>query len=433
MISFSGLASGMDTNAIVENLVALERGQANALKRQKSDAQARMKVLDDLRAKLTALRGSAADLDEADEIRSVSASSSDEASLGVRAGSAAATGTYSVKIVKLAQSETTTSKAYAVDALGASGTLSITVGQDAAIDVAYVAGESLSDLADRINAAGARVQAVAVHDGTDHRLIVTGRETGADNALSFVDSAGELGLGETRSAQNAALEVNGLALTRPGNTITDLLPGLTLDLLNPTAGEVQVGVAYDIDAAREKTRALVDAYNGVAAAIHGQLTYAGTTRGTDTLFGDSTLRGLQRELGSLITRTYGASAVSARMLGLEVANDGSLSIDPEKFNAAVGADPTLLDDLLSDASGMAGALDEVVAKYADSSEGLLEAKQDSIRSLIDDLDSGIERIDRRADQLAVRLRRQFTALETTMAELQAQTSYVLSLFGNFGA
>jgi flagellar hook-associated protein 2 len=432
MISFTGLASGMDTGAIVDSLVGLERSQSNALKRQKAEAEARSEIIDDLRSKLNALETAAGDLDETDETRSPSATSGDTASIGATASAGAADATYSVKVVSLAQAETTTSKGFATDSLTQNGNLKITVGSDPEISVKFFNGETIQDYADRINDSGARVNAVVINDGDDFRLLITSEETGEDNAISFAgNGVNRLGINEIRAAQDASLEVNGLDVTRSTNTVDDLFPGLTLDLLQPTAGEIEVKVGNDVEAAREKVQGLVDAYNEVASLLDEQLSYNGVAKGADTLFADSTLRGMQRELSSILTETYGASQTSAGFMGLGLGQDGSLTLDAAKFDAAVESDPSLLDDLLTGV-GLSEALSDLADKYGDSSQGLLDAKQDAIRDRIDDLDRGIERINRRADQLEIRLSRQFTALETTMAELNSQTSYIMTLFQNLG-
>jgi flagellar hook-associated protein 2 len=165
----------------------------------------------------------------------------------------------------------------------------------------------------------------------------------------------------------------------------------------------------------------------VAKAVSGQLTYSGTVKGTNTLFGDASLQGLQRRLGTLMTTAYahGTGTVSAKQLGISLGRDGTMTVDAAKLEASIASDPTAVEDLI--AGGLSAALSSLADQYTTSSTGTFSIKQDSIRTQMTGYDKQVERIETAATSLGDRLRKQFAALEELMTKLNSQSSYLQTL------
>jgi flagellar hook-associated protein 2 len=434
-ITLSGLVSGVDYSLMIDKVVEVERQPANALAVRKSAAQSRLTALGGLVTRLKILQSRAKELDTASEVRAYKVSCSDPGNLTVTSSAAAAPGSHRVRVTQLASAQTSRSALLASADPGAAGAgaIDITVGGDAPITVSWGAGDSLDDLAARINASGARVTAAAVHDGAGWRLVVSGRDGGAANAVSFIESGSPLGLTEVAPAQDAAFTVDGVGFTRGTNTIGDALPGLGFQLLQPTAAgapDMVVEVARDPAATRQKLQGLVDAYNDVVKGLQGQLAYTGAKKGDDTLFGDPTLHMLQRRLGGVIAAAYphGASTTSTAALGISLSRDGTLSLDAAKVEAALAKDPTTIESLLAGGAGSLGAaLSSLVDDFTAPGTGVLTGKDASIRAQIKAIDARIAKVEDHAANLGERLRAQFAALEQAMAAANDASTYLSSL------
>ena len=182
-------------------------------------------------------------------------------------GSGAASGSYSVEVGLLAQAQKRKSSAFtAASSTIGSGTLTIDFGtysadtftlnpDKATKTISIGSGQSsLAGIRDAVNAANAGVTAGIVNDGSGYRLTLTSRDTGAANALRVVvaDSdgihtdmsglsqlmfdgrtSGVKNLTQSAAAQNASVTIDGIAISKASNTITDAIEGVTLNLLKP--------------------------------------------------------------------------------------------------------------------------------------------------------------------------------------------------------
>ena len=440
-ITFSGLASGLDSSSIIDQLVALERAPAQTLEARKGDLNSHKSIVSGLVSRFKSLSEVADGLLEPTEIRAASASSSNEEQIGVSVSGSALPGTYSIRVNQLASGETSSSSAFGTADAGVVGTgdVTITVGTEAPITINYTASDSLYDIAARINDSEANVSASVLFDGSQYRLMVSSNETGADSAISFSETGSALGLAlpgsELVSAQNAEIEMNTITIQRSTNTFSDVLDGVTLNVLKESQvsdPDTVVTIARDIDGQRAKIQGFVDAFNSVVDSLNAQLTYNGVDRGTDTLFGDGTLQGLQRRLSATVTNTYthNSGTISLGELGIRLDATGKLSIDSTVFDAAVNGDPEALENLFAGdgADGIAQTFVDMVEQYTRSGDGIFTVKTDGIDDRIDALDDQIQNIEDSAAALGDRLLRQFTALEEIMATLTSQQSFLSQAF-----
>src|SRR5262247_2221884 len=128
-ITFGGLATGMDTNSIVEKLVSIEKLPATQLQGRVSDAQKRISILNDLTTKLRTMQTAAKAVDTSAELRATKTTvTGDQLTATVRTG--VAPGKWTVKVDQLARAETSRSQAFDSKDAGVAGTgqVSIKVG-----------------------------------------------------------------------------------------------------------------------------------------------------------------------------------------------------------------------------------------------------------------------------------------------------------------
>ncbi|TMQ11324.1 MAG: hypothetical protein E6J91_23425, partial [Deltaproteobacteria bacterium] len=334
-----------------------------------------------------------------------------------------------VRVEQLARSQITSSRTF--DSAGpgvlGDGSVTITTGTKTA-SISYTGADSLADIAARINGAGVAASASVLFDGTSYRLVVASTGTGTAAAAQFADDGDGLALSDPDNikvhARDAKAEIDGVEVTRASNVIADAVPGVTFTLVSPHAAadaSSSVSVALDTDGLHGKLAAIVSAYNTVNAALHAQLDYTGTQKGTNTLFGDATLRQLQGALGSIMTSSYGPAASDA-------SEAGALTLDDTKLSAALAADPDALGALFV-TGGFAAAMTAMTDAYTRGGDGILAGKTAGLTARSTALQGTIDQINTRADALKTQLETQFTALETAMSQLKSQSSYLSSILG----
>lgn len=343
-----GLASGMDSNAIIEQLVALRRQPIEKLEATKRAVDVKVSVLGQLGSKLEAFNAALKSL-ASGGARGVQVVR-EPASVKVTANAEALAGSFSLEVGQLAQAAKARSSAFASGAVVQGGTLHIEADGDA-FDVTIDDGASLGEVAEAIEASGAPVSAAVLNDGTSSYLVLTRTSTGhvigedPSTALSITETStgalGQpLGLASVVSAANAQFTIDGLDFERRSNDVTDALPGTTLSLTAQTTAPQTLVLSNDSAATRANLQKVVDAYNAVVSMIQNELALKADTDRSKTLGGEPSLRSMQARMQSLITTEVGTGDVRTLAdLGVRSARDGSLTIDDATFNRAFTADP----------------------------------------------------------------------------------------------
>lgn len=416
-LALGGLASGMDTDAIVAQLLAVERQPRTRLQLADTRAVARQTGLRDLATRLGAVR------DAANALKSLSAwvsvqklSSSDPARVAVRADAGAAPGVRTIEVTALAA---TAQHAFTYTASASPQTISIG-GFSLAVDADSSAAAVAAAINDRDDAPVTAVVAGG-------KLVLTSRAGGADGDFA-VDATPLLAedLAYARAGSDAAYTIDGVARTSSSNVITDAILGVELTLKATTAGPVSVGVgdpAPDMEAVKARVTAFVGAYNSAVEFIRGKLAEekvaspaTATEAGKGLFRGDTMLSGvlssMRLQIGDLSAFGISTGAASGSATFSADAIAGKLKVDDAKLTAAL-ADPETLRTALE---GLGQRLSDVVTPIAgrrvtDALDGIA-----SERKRIAD---AIARTDVRLAAREQRLRAQFAAMESALAASQA--------------
>lgn len=372
-INFTGLSSGLDTNAIVEKLLEIERQPLAIYELQQATLEAKQAFFSDLDSKLSTLDSAISKLSTASGINLRSATSSDEDILTATASSSAQVGTFNIsKITSIAKAH---SEAFIgvsdQDAAFAAGTtFSFKVdGETFTIDVDDLAAEdrNLTGLRDAINdAAGEKVQATIINTGnaTDpYKLVLQSNDTGEANRITDIStditvgtSGGTVALatvgGEQVLGADAQFTFNGVEIKRSSNTVDDLITGLTLTLKGETATPVSVKVEQDGEGLKTNIESFISAYNELNSVIQEQFKFDEAEGKAGLLSGDATLRQIQSSLQQLViggVTDADGNRYSLATIGIEFdKSDGSLSLNDDKFEAALeNSDTDLFLDLFT--------------------------------------------------------------------------------------
>jgi len=442
MVSFGGLATGLDTGSIITQLVELKRAPIYRLESRKKGYQNQISALGTLKSKLIALQDAAKTLDTANEFSSLKASSNDEDYLTVSAGSEAASGSYDIKILDLAKAQKDISQGYdnRSDSVG-TGILSFNVNGETT-DLNLTGFNSLESLAQMINNDVDGVSASIINDGSSsgaYHLVLSSEEAGTDGAFT-VDASGLSGgttpvFSNQQPASDAHLEIDGIAVTAGSNSSDEIISGLTLNLLDASVDAaagldktIHIEVGIDTEGVTEKVKGFVDAYNDLFSYIEEQSDTEGDLHSNPTL----------RAVASRIENIFATSLDSGlgdithfTQVGISRASSGrQLDWDEDDFLQALNDDFSSVRDLFIERDGNLGKtylIDTAVENMTDSIDGLFKISTDALNRKIDYTDQGIERYERSVESYQTTLERKFTAMELMVSQLQAQGSYLSSV------
>ena len=439
MPSIDGLSSGLNTTEIIGQLMQIERQPQLRLQGRQAAVESGIGALRALNAKFTAITAAADKLIAAKGWQLTTATSSAAPRAAATAAPGAAQGALSFSVTQLAtassvlSSGTVASTSAAV--VPANTILTLSKGSGATVDVNTGDG-SLGALMSAINKAGAGVSATAVQlVAGEYKLMLTSTTTGADTTPKLTSGDGSPvlwtapgtgALDPFVTGTDAQLVLaSGATVTRPSNTISDLLPGVTLTLLKPdAAGEppVNVSVASDPEGTATQVAALVEALNAVRADIKAVTGYNLETKNKGKLYGDATVRGLNDRLASAVV------GVGTTVAGVSLTREGTVTFDKEKFLKALAADPAAVQAALG-GDGLASRLREVSygasrSNAAAEGPGLLQTSITNRERQVSSLRSNISDWDQRLKLRQTTLQREFANLERALGASQRQGQWL---------
>lgn len=467
-ISSVGIGSGLDVNSIVSQLVALEKQPLKTLAIRATNTKAQISAFGEIQSQFTALNDVATRIASPANWAARNASSSNTSAATVTAAATATAGSFSLDVDQLAKKQATSSTALAPTAMPGAGTLTLQLGTwsgagatfapgtAASVDIAVTATDTISTIAASINSANAGVVATVFSDGTNQRLLLQSKDTGgaagfrvqsADAALAgFVfDPENKPGVGMAAVgipvdyAQDAKARINGLAVTSSTNTLTDNIPGVTVKLAATTTtgygtvGEVKspltISVSDDVTKAVKNVSDFVAAYNTLNKSLTSVTRYDAATKTAGLFQGDSTMVNMQNVLRSMVgSASLGATSQYLSDMGIQRQLDGSLTVDTEKLSTAANNGTTLQQLFTNNnndplTNGFALKF-KTFATGILANDGAADSKADALQKALDRNTLEQTRVNDRATLFESRLRKQYSALDAQMAQLNALNAYV---------
>ncbi len=429
----SGVGLAFDSTAVIDAMVSAEKVPKVAIQNKQAATQNQISLLGGIISQLQSFGTLAKGMATVAGAQAYAAKSSNEGSVSASVSGAVRAGAYKVNVTQIATAQTSASTQLDSDTAGiaGSGTLTLQAGSGSPINVDYDATDSLSTIAAKINAqAGGIASASVLYDGSKYRLVVDSKQTGSAGAIAFSDSGSSLAMGTQVAAQDAKLTVNGLDVTRSSNSVSDVIPGLTLALNDVSAGPVTLSVTGDNSATASKLSALIDAYNSVVRNVNSQTTYSGAKLGPETLFGDRSVVALRQNLGSVLSTSYTANGAttSVGMIGIKLNSDGTLTLDQDKLTAALQKDPKAVQNLFvgDRNNGLAKSLNDLVDRFAGTS-GVLTLAKTNRNDNLGKLAAQIAKIEDRAELMRTQWTSQFAKLDALTQTYKSQQSYLTQL------
>ncbi len=208
-VSFQGLVSGLNTDQIVQALLAPQQQEIANLQNQQNAITQRETIYSTIQADLTALQSAVNSLaGTTNNVFDGRTAASSNANLATAsASSGAKPGVYSFKVNSLAQAQETASQGVdSANSLITQGTFQFQVGSGAVNTITIgSSNDTLQGLADAINSANAGVTASIVNDGSSaqgYHLLLTSDQSGTANAITITNNLAASGSGAMRPEFN---------------------------------------------------------------------------------------------------------------------------------------------------------------------------------------------------------------------------------------
>ncbi len=398
--------SSLDVDGLVKDLISAEAAPTeNRLNTKEVEIQTNISAMGTFRGALADIQGSLAGLRNADDMRKVAASSSDEEKVTVTASKEADAGQYNLDVLQLASAHRLTSESFSteLEPIGA-GNLSFqfgkidpqsgqfTVNDKASVKNIIINDEnnSLRGIAQAINQADFGVRASIIHDGVGYRLTVTSETTGEINSLRIVVTdndttnqdrrglsrlaydatpGGSMNLIETAKATDAVVLLDGIEIANPTNDITDAIKGVTLSLKGLTEdGPINIKTEFDVQGVKDSIVGFVETYNQLVDTIQSVAGFDPQTKTAGPLSGDSAIRGIAEQMRRVVGSSFNginSDFGSLSSIGIDTQRNGKLVINDNKLQNAIDEDMLQVSKLFA----RTGSASDPLVRFVGADDG----------------------------------------------------------------
>ena len=454
--NIGGLASGLDTNTIVQQLMSIEQIPQQRIINQQTLETTRQTDLQAIQTQLTTLSGQLSTLVDPSTWSTAQQITSSDPSHVTATGSGVPPGGFQLTVSQLARAQQLTQSTSLQTANG-DDQLTIQVGSNSAFTVNVTAGQSLQTIAGSINqAAGTQVYASVVNS----KLVLSSQVTGTANTISVTSSGGgtlaaDLGLTQTVTPQDAQYTVDGGSTqTSASNVVTSIASGLSVTLLGTTSGSVSVNVSTpgpNVDGVQKALEDFVTTYNAtvdmISAKVNEQKVVNPQTdadRAKGDLQGDPSLVSLLSQLRNSVGDVFSNAPAGMKTLaqaGLstgaavgggalsQASINGDLTLDTTALSTALTTNFSDVKALFSNVTnsysseGLVQRMNTVLNTYIGPS-GVINSRITSESQMISDLAAQKAAWDVRLADKETALRAQYTNMETAMQQAQSQGQWL---------
>ncbi len=374
-IASPGVGSNLDINAIISSLMQAEARPLLLLDQKEAVFQAQLSGYGSLKGAISSFQSAVKDLSTSSKYQNIFATPSDLTKYTASADTTAVPGSYALETTTLAtqQKLVATGQANATDSIG-TGTLTFDFGtisggtltsgkytgasfatNGSGIKTVIIdsTNDSLSGIRDAINAAAIGVTATIIDDGTasPKRLSLTSDTLGLANSIKISvsgdaaldtliahDPAATQNLTQTVTATDAAFTVDGVSITKSTNTVTDVIQGVTLNLLDATTSAITLTVSQDKETVKTSVEKFVSEFNSITAIIDNLTLVDPDTEQGGLLQGDTSASSINTRIKRVVTSALTAltgSLTSLTDIGVSFQTDGTLSVDSTKLQTAI--------------------------------------------------------------------------------------------------
>lgn len=440
--SVTGL--NVDVNSLVSELVSAEgKATYDQLNSEQTAINTKLSGLGTLNSALSSFQSSLKSLQTGSVFQTDTATSSNQSILTVTPGTGAVAASHTVEVDQLATTqESITNTEFAnSSAVVGTGTLAFNMGPAGGSGSSFnvtidSSNDTLAGIANAINNASGNTYVSAsiinvdstTNPGTTiSKLVLTSNNPGTANQFSISETDGGSGLSQLTDANltqqtkaaDAVIQVDGQKATVGSNTVSDVLQGVTLNLQSAAVGTtVNVGVSLNTSAITSAVNNFVTAYNSLQTTTQSLGAYGGVGGTNGALIGDSTLQFATtqiRQISSAVVTSSSGAYDSLAMIGVTINQDGVMSLDSTRLNAALTANIQSVSNVFSSSNGVASKLNDTLTNLLQSG-GPISSEKTSLNSQLTSIQAQATNENAMLDSYKAQLQQQFTAMETVAGQ-----------------
>lgn len=351
--TIDGLISGIDTQSVIDGLLKVSQSQIDRLNTNKSEIVAKQTAFNGIEAQLVSLRGKLSSLGRSQNnvLEGKIATSSDEDTLQVSANRDAINGNYTITVNSLAATHQLASSVFeSADSQITEGTLSIQVGNGSEATVTIdSSNNSVQGLVDAINATTEDAFASLVTDSNGTRILLTGRQSGAEETIQITNNLGPTSGSATQPdfsgapvqvATDASIQIGSgagaITVSSASNQFEGVIEGLTINVSSANPSKpVNIGVSNDVESSTTAIEGFVDAFNSLMDFIDSQSRYDAESNQAGTLLGNRNVQAIQNEIRNRLV--FSVSGIDSNLnqlsaIGLKFNDSGKIFIDSAQLS-----------------------------------------------------------------------------------------------------
>jgi len=429
--------SGIDVQSTVDAILQIDAAPEIQLQNQVTSLDTQSAALKTIESDLEAFQTSVQALsDFTGAFDAVAVSSSNNNVVSATAQNGTTAGTHTITVSSLATTAASYSTAFpSGDAQIPTGSFDLKVGSNNATPIPVDSTDgtnTLNGLAVYINKQNLGVTASVVTDASGARLALVSQTSGTAGDLTITnDTTGTNGngMGFTQAldgsghplGSDASLTVDGIPISSATNTVTGVIPGVTLTLSGVSSSPVTIGIQPDLTQVATAINNFVSGYNKVMQDINAQYQYDGASSTAPPLLGNPALDLVQEQLLSSINTslTGNSGLVNLDSIGISLQNDGTLSVNSPTLNNALANNFAAVQNLFQSTSpaGVAQALNQDLTSLTNLVTGPLNSNLNGISQEVKDLNSQITDFQAQLQNTQQQLLAEYSQIHTTLEQL----------------
>ncbi|MBK5005170.1 flagellar filament capping protein FliD [Pseudomonas sp. S32] len=443
----SGIGSGIDTQAIVDSLVAAQKApKQTQINTQTLKATTTLSSIGKIQSALDAFRGALTNMTDTNSFGGLSLQSSNEKVATVTMGAGAANGSFSLLVSKLAKASKVSTQVYADGAgsvvnKGTTATTLTMTQNGKAYDLSVPAGATLQQVRDSINSqfGPAGLSANVLTDATGSRLVITSTKMGEGSDITLSGNSGiDTGYKVVDEPADAEYMLDGVAMKSKTNDITDAVSGLNIKLVgvspkSSTGEDTITTLSLSTSSATLKSglKGFIDSYNALLKVVNAETKVTKNSDGSMTaaaLTGDASMRTLMTSIREELNAVSGNGTLkSLAAFGVTSSQDGgTLSLDDKKWDKVASTNAADLTSIFNGKDGLLARLQKVTEPFAKASTGTLAERSKTLSESLTKLKTEQDTLDARMEALQKSLQDKYNNMDTLVTQLRQQQSSVLS-------
>jgi flagellar hook-associated protein 2 len=426
-LTFTGVSKySADLQTILNRAVSIAALPAKAIQNQQTDLVQKKLITTNLETAVSGLSASLTALSVVGDNKGLTASSSNSSKVAILTSTGSTPASYTVSdITSVAKAASETSLVGYADpsatAVSVTGTLKLTIGSSDYTITLTPETNNLAGLRNAINNLDAGVTASVLTTGTGltpNYLSVSANSTGEATLTITDDPSGAAAalLTSDNQGANAVFKLNGVAVSKSSNTINDVVPGVSFEILGTTNGDsVTVSLASDRGKLKSALQNVVSNYNAVTAQLDGQI---GPTAGV--LTGDFLIREIGAKLRDLVGFQGAGEIKNFSDLGLELSNTGELSLNTSTFDGLSDSEVSSAFTFAGSSANGLGSLSAKFTQLSDPISGLIKIQQDQYETTSSRLSDDLAGITDKVTLLQTILAQKLQFADSLLAQLESQ-------------